>query len=123
MTARNYDIEASDLIILQGDDNNSYANMWALFNVSKTTECRFILIHWEKYHPNEQSWAREILTTFDHIDELLYWCANMRENEGAVFRGGMESEYDNGEYLDKLCKNSFWESFDDFVKEQDFIKK
>jgi hypothetical protein len=131
MTPRNYDIETSDLIVLCGDDgNNSYKDVWAIFDVSPTVECRFIAIHWDKSHPNEKNQEREMLTTFDHIHELLLWCAYRQEVDGAAFRTGFNSDHKcsdrerGAEWLDKLCQAQGWESWDEYVEEyMDLFKK
>lgn len=80
--ARTYDTEMSNLIVLQGDDGNgSYANMWAIFDVSATTLIRYIAVYWEKSHPNEQYRNRGALVVFDRLDDLL-----SLQNKGAKYR-------------------------------------
>jgi hypothetical protein len=108
---RNYDIEDSDLIIMDGKGGT-----WAVYDASRTVDSRFIAVRWELANPNTEGWEHEIITMFHSIEELLSWAARRKAN-GAVFRTG---RYVNGKelLLEKLCKNSFWDSFDAYCAEQ-----
>jgi hypothetical protein len=120
-----YSIETSTLIVLQGDDGNgSYANMWAIFDVSATTLTRYIAVHWEKSHPNERYWNSRILVIFDSVPDLLLWCARLQELDRAEFRTGMlQRKYQNTEWLDELCQAEGWEDWKHYVNQMLAQKK
>lgn len=113
MTPRNYDIETSKLILVEGDDgNNSYKDVWVIFDVSPTVNNRYIAIHWQKEHPNEKNWPIEILTVFDYAEEVLRWCA-YRKSQGAEFRTGLDQQkYQDVEWLDELCNSFGYDNFE-----------
>lgn len=124
MTPRNYDIETSELIVLQGDDgNNSYKDVWAIFDVSRTTETRFVAVHWEKTQPNEGYWTHEIITVFDHVHELMLWCAHRQMVDGAEFRTGMNlHQYQGTEWLDDLAQSEGYDTWKEFIEDQSFLR-
>ena len=124
MTPRNYDIETSDLIVLQGDDgNNSYKDVWAIFDVSRTTTVRYIAIHWDRNHPNETPSNYETLTVFDGIYELLLWCAYRQAVDGAEFRTGIDQHrYQEVEWLDELARADGYDNWKQFVEETSFLR-
>lgn len=117
-TQKPSDIENSKLIILQGQEGNSYKKVWAIFDVSPTIIQRFIAIHWQAGHPNERGWEGEpLLTVFENVHDLLLWLS-VKDDEGAEFRAGLfQDQYQGGEYLDVLANMWDCESFFEFSGE------
>jgi hypothetical protein len=114
--AHEFSIERSDLIVLVGDDENSWADVWAVFDVSETSSRRFIACHWNKNHPNEKIDPTGILMVFDGIKDLLYWCAYRQIDDEAEFRGGLDSKFNDLEWLEEECRNDGYESWEAFVE-------
>lgn len=101
------DIETSKLIVLQGEKDNSFKHVWAVFDVSPNTTQRFIAYHWEAGHPNESEWQHGAIVLFQDVHELLVW-AVIRVEEDAQFRGGLkQKDYQGVEYLDKLAQSYY----------------
>ena len=113
-----FDIEKSNLIVLEGDEDDSWQGVWAIFDVSKTVIRQFIACHWESIHPNETRWVNGagILLMFDDLQDLLHWCAQQKLDNEAEFRGGLDTKWQDDEWLDKECQNDGWESWDEYVK-------
>lgn len=119
--AQEYNIEKSDLIVLVGEDGNSWADVWAIFDVSPDIYRRFIACHWSKHHPNEKIDSTGILTIFDNLQDLLYWCASLQMDNDVEFRGGMDSKFNDHEWLDEECQNDGWENWKAFVENAEII--
>lgn len=114
--AHEFSIERSDLIVLIGENGDSWADVWAIFDVSPNTTRRFIACHWNKNHPNEKIDPTGILMVFDSLEDLLYWCAYRQIDDEAEFRGGLDSKFNDREWLEQECSNADYESWEAFVE-------
>lgn len=115
--AKEFSLETSNLIIVQNDGTDNWGGMWAVFDVSQTNERHFIACHWEKEHPNESIWTPDVMVyVFEGIRDLLTWCGDIQGEMDVVFRAGIDSKFNDEEWLDEECRNDGWDSWKVFLQ-------